>query len=447
MPILGCHEIDGIRILKYYRGAIYENVEVGLAHTKKAPPIARPIMAVKLPDNMREEAVNASFSYFEYLQMYMRIKLLYPDDVGNPYGWMNALRNFEAHRIEDAEGLPDAQLPLLADKELKRYIRKQIDFEHEYNKATSVPGFLIYCRDIYMLLGLIVDKWYDGNNPHAFTELVAGSPKISKTVKEHIQLHEMGKQVRHSQRLAKDFEALKDQAFFGSLNNSEDGQALDRLLREFLAQSRHRGHSDRDIYFPRYADDAGLLYRALQAHVKSTIDDPMVRHREINRRRDEVRAEVEANIRSKPFGFLQAEAFKWCLAYVLRFQECRDDSRAFIDRNTYSIRKAFLEVNRRLIERGLVKTDRDFWFLTKEELYELLDGHANRKLARSKIQSRMRNFDAFDRKEHKPPKFLYRNREIPEAEAISSGEIVDGTTHSTRITDQPGHCDWYGTLG
>jgi phosphohistidine swiveling domain-containing protein len=121
---------------------------------------------------------------------------------------------------------------------------------------------------------------------------------------------------------------------------------------------------------------------------------------------------VEQNIRRKPLGALKVQAFRATLAYVLKFQQYRDDERHFIDRSTYSIRRAFLEVNRRLLIRGLVDTDRDFWFLTYGELFDVLSGEANMTLAKAKIAGRMRNFDRFRVKEWSPPKFLTADRGI-----------------------------------
>jgi pyruvate,water dikinase len=422
VPILGCHEISKIRAMRYYRGEAYQNVEVDRAWTKKALPIARPGLAQKIPADMRDEAINAPFSYLAYAKQYLRAKVLYPE-VGNPYGWMKSMQHYNDHRVEEAHGLPDEQLPLLTDEELRRYALKQIAFESEYNYNICWPGLFLWSRDIFTLLGLIVAKWYDGDNTHAFTELIAGSQKITKTVQEHLKLHEMGQLVLGSERLSRAFENLRDGAFFDSLQESEDGRKLDELVTAFLAFSGHRGHADRDIYFPRYADDAGVLYRALQAQVKSNVD-PMILQNANNERRERVIAEVEANIRRKPMGALKAEAFKWCLTYVLRFQEWRDDERHFIDRNTYSIRKAFLEFDRRARERGLFETDRDIWFVTKEELFKLITGRANMTLIKAKIEGRRRNFDGFDRKDYMPPKFLYRNRELPEA--ATADETVDG---------------------
>ncbi|WP_284235535.1 PEP-utilizing enzyme [Mycobacterium antarcticum] len=62
-----------------------------------------------------------------------------------------------------------------------------------------------------------------------------------------------------------------------------------------------------------------------------------------------------------------------------------------------------------MMERGLFETERDFYFLTWEELLEHRKGGSNPRMTRWKIESRMRNFDAWDYKQVSMPKFLQRN--------------------------------------
>jgi pyruvate,water dikinase len=156
----------------------------------------------------------------------------------------------------------------------------------------------------------------------------------------------------------------------------------------------------------------------------------MIREKANNTRRAEVIADVEANIRRKPLGGLKVEAFKWVLKYVLDFQVWRDDERHFIDRNTYSLRQAWLEVNRRLQDRGtLTGEDRDFYFLTQHELFDLMGGQPFTALTQAKIDARKANFDAYNTKQWSPPKFLHRNRPMASQTAATVGDTGQPILH------------------
>jgi pyruvate,water dikinase len=153
-----------------------------------------------------------------------------------------------------------------------------------------------------------------------------------------------------------------------------------------------------------------------------------------NSRRNALAAEIEANLRRKPLGALKAEAFKVVLHYIQRFLEYRDNERHYVDRNTYSIRNACLEVNRRVRERGRLDSDRDFWFLTLQELYTVLDGTYNPELIAAKVRGRMTNFDRFDTREWQPPKFLQNNKTLfTEAAPVDGHCALQGIPTSSGI--------------
>jgi rifampicin phosphotransferase len=105
-------------------------------------------------------------------------------------------------------------------------------------------------------------------------------------------------------------------------------------------------------------------------------------------------------------GFAKIRIFKLVLHHVYRFLQVRDDERHYIDRITWSKKKALLEISRRLIDRGVLDNPDDYFFLSKQELYELLNGRRDDRLTRAKIAGRRANFERFDKKLVIPPAFL-----------------------------------------
>jgi len=280
-----------------------------------------------------------------------------------------------------------------------------------YDMDLSFPGMFLYFRDAMTALHYMTKNWYDGDNDYAFNELITGTERLAIAVKEHIALYEISQEIKKSEQLCELFLNCGDARFFERIESLGEANALRTMIAAFLQESGHRGHSDRDFYFPRYADDLNILYRAIEAHNKSD-EDPRVRERENNLKRENVIVNIEENLRKKPFSQLKIEAFRWTLTYILRCLEYRDDERHFIDRNTYSLRKAFLEVGRRIVMRGELEAIDDIWFLSKDELYQVLDGHYNRTLIQQKIAGRRHNFEAYDRKDYAPPKFLFQGKAL-----------------------------------
>ena len=71
--------------------------------------------------------------------------------------------------------------------------------------------------------------------------------------------------------------------------------------------------------------------------------------------------------------------------------EARDYERFLIDKSTYTIRRAFREIGRRLLERGQLNEDRDVWFLTQDDLFDVtFDRVRGPAIVQAKIDGRKR---------------------------------------------------------
>jgi rifampicin phosphotransferase len=424
---LGRPDLVQHRIWEYHRAYLYWNCQFEKElMCDMTLPVARAGSLKRLPDSWHEDAMKSPFGVIDYLKQQLRILTNRPD-LG-PYAWFRLMYDYFENRIPQAEGLSNQELRQLDDAELERYTRKHELFEGDYNDDVASTGLCYYFRDAMSMFAWVVANWYTGENPIAYAQLLSGTPNITATIDEHIRLARLAKLIRESPQLSQDFAGFAGTAFFDALPESEEGRAFAPEIDAFIARSGHRGHADRDIIFPRYCEDLGALYRALELHLKSE-DDPI----EMHQRNAEVRSaaydDVIENLRRQPLGFLKVEAFKLLFDYCHKGLELRDNEREYIDRHTFAVKRCFQEVGRRIYERGgIFESERDFYFLTQDELFDVLHGRANLRLIRYKIDGRMRNWDRLNRKEVKLPKYLQRNHGLPE-ESTSGG--VD--EHGRRI--------------
>jgi pyruvate,water dikinase len=405
----GLHDNANRRMWKYYKGAAYFNCTVDKTTLERVIwPQFRPAMAANLPPEWRDDVIKAPFSLATYLRMQARIMGM--DPVHGVYKWLTSMEDYMYNRIDEANGPSNDEFRLMSDDELKRTIDRFMKLEEQY--ITDVwTGFFIQASQVVSLLGLIVFKWYDGDNPLAFTDLITGAPKRTITQEENVALWNMSKKIRQSPQLRELFETRENGAFFAELENSEEGRDLLADYRRFIAEHGHRGHADRDIYYTRRAEDPAVDYRALQALLSTAADhDPEELERKVNARRDAVVEDVIQNIRRKPLGGLRVELFKVLLDYTHRFLMDRDNERHWIDRTTFTMKRGFLEVGHRLVERQLLDDVDQVFFLTKEEAYDLLDGRGNLPLSTAKIAGRKRNFELFHTKAQIPPLYLQHGR-------------------------------------
>jgi pyruvate,water dikinase len=432
LPFYGREDLRSQRAIKYHKGEAYLNVEHEKAIILSGPKPARALVVNRLPKQDWESVLASPWSALDYLKMVgkfalMGRKTVEGRNVGNAsgfFGHFKSLQDYIDNRNDEANGLTVDQVAQLGDAELKAYVETLTIFETDYATYATMPGWFIYSRDVMAMLAHLVGTWYDGGNPNAFLELVTGTPKPTAALRENVQLRAVALALRAEPRLLQLFHDAGRETFFAEADNAEFAQEFLAKCREFVANNGHRGHADRDIYWARYADDWRLLYDSLAVHLK--VDDDPMEHLEANNvRRAEVVEDIIANLKKKSFGFLRVEVFKLALEYSLRFLEIRDNERWFIDQSTYSLRRAFLDMNRRIRERGLLDGDDDFWFLAKEELYDVLDGTHNPKLIRAKVAGRRANWQAFLNREVALPKFLQDGADY-EAGLASSCELGDG---------------------
>ncbi len=410
------------RLWQFNKGKAYFNPDVDRGFIEQTvPPALRPGMLGKLPAIWREETAAAPFSYLKYAQMYFRLQTLVPHEGVNWTSTLTKVLNTEADLYN---GLSNEETSRLSDAELERYIDRMIALEAKFYDVVWT-GLMVIFRDAISLLGFLTSKWYDGDNPSIFTDLITGTNQRTLTAIENGELWKLSQHIRGSMNLMALFQAHQGADFFAQLPDSADGRELLGIYDKFVREHGHRGHADRDIYFLRRAEDPGVDYRALQVMLTvANPVDPEVMEKAVNQRRHTATALVIENIKQKPFGSIKAEIFKLLLDYVHRYIGGRDDERHFVDRSTFAIKRGFQEASRRLLDRRILKGERDFFFLTKIELFDLLYGRGNLPLAQAKIAGRMRDFDRVDSRDVVPPPFIVRGKALNVDAPKASGDGV-----------------------
>jgi rifampicin phosphotransferase len=408
------------RYYKPWKAGAYYDVRVEASDvTHMCPPPMRHMVIQHVAPPDRQSVLDAPFSYFALAWRIFRNGRLFPEY--GMYGWIKMLKHYVYERVDEARGLPDEALQKLSDADLISYTIERVKFEHQYI-IDVWNGFFFNMRLMMLTLAYMVQKWYDGDNPMAGTDLLTGAERRSATVIENGTLWDLSKRIRESQQLQKDFDEHQDGDFLRALEQHDEGRAWLETYNTFLEKSGHRGHADRDFYFKRRAEDPALDYRAFRSFL--TVDeshDPELMEDKSNARREAAYIDVLESIRRKPFGFLKARAFRHVYAYVQTMLWLRDDHRDYVDIATFTYKRCLLEINRRLMARGMFETDRDFWFLVERDIYRLLEGAELTPLMKAKIAARMAAFDFADRREADPPMYMQNNLPISFDEATGDG--------------------------
>jgi rifampicin phosphotransferase len=446
LDIWGVREAKGLRAHKYWKGTPYYNCSLEKEVLEKtAFSATRAGMLDHVPPAWHQEILDAPFNFLQYLRLQARCQFI--DPMNGVATWRKTVDKFLVDGIKEASGLTVEELRDLSDAELRRYCEHMQRLDIIYvEEVWSI--FFIHARESMGLLATLLAKWYDGPRETVYTDLLTGVPRPTASQIESTKLWELAKTIKESDALRRAFEEHEGRAFFHACGESEEGREWLARYEAFVEYAGHRGHSNRDIYHLRRHEDPAVDYRALQTYLSVASDEhPEVKEHVLEAKRQEVIAEVLENVRRKSFGALRAEVLKATLEYVMMFLLWRDDERYYVDRLTYSAKRGFNEIMRRLVERGQLAEQRDGFFLTDQDLYSMLYTGAKPALTDEKIAARKRNFFTVEMGESTNPVYLVRNmnadldydrvpgEELPEGMfkgAGTSGGTIEGTARVIR---------------
>lgn len=421
----GFADVAAKRRHKYFKAEVYTNSEYQKALVSHAiPKSMREGSVAWLNSADRKAAASWPFSWREYVRMLARIQFMTQNGL---YEWFKEADNYDLEKVPERGRLDPEALKLWSDEALRRLIKQYTDYA-ENKHYSQWTGWFIHAANAMTILGKMLASWYDGTNANIFTDLITGLPERTRTMQENIDLWQLASAIRSNAAVRELFEKSSETEFFDRLADLPEGASVYAQYREFLDLHGHRGHADRDFYFPRRLDDPAIDYRLLKALLSGDGSfDPVAAEKELQRRREAAVADVLDRLRNQPMGALRVAAFNTVYKYVVRFMLHRDNQRHHLDRVTYAKKLAFTEVGRRVHERGLLPREDDFYFLTEDELFGLLHGTGNARLCQAKVIGRRNAFEQYASGKFVPPEFMQNGREWVDPEAQQLQVADDGS--------------------
>jgi pyruvate,water dikinase len=428
------HDHTTRRLWIYHKGVSYYNPEADRARISEAiPPQLRPGMLHKIPEMWHEEVLNAPFNWTRYMEYFRRIETNRPDMGFNWYkhlerDFISSPRYREATRPRTVE-----ERLAFTDEELKFHLA---DVIREEIASYDPPwfGMLYHMGEAMGWIGWMLANWYDGEKSNPFVDLFTGTRRPNIVGEETHAAFELTDLISKSPELRSLLEIHPNAKFFDFVDQCVDGPKFRKLYSEYVAKRGHRGHPDRDIYFDRRADNVMVDIAPWQGMLD--MDDPRPQEEATRARLEESFTEVHANFLAKENGEFKAQLLYALWDFCHWSLEYRDNEREVMDWSTYDIKLCFEEVGRRCVERGGLREVKECYFLTMEELYEVLEGKENKRLTRAKIDARRKNFDEINTGERDPAPFLQSSRPaaIDEPEIVGDGVFPGKGTSAGRIT-------------
>jgi len=377
--IMGYTELKGVPLLKYYKAHAYFNTRVLREVFKYNPKFSRVKELLDyFPEHEREEMKELPFNIWKRILAEVRIAVY--DRDGTLFNTYKKYDKFSEEYLETLKKFDKIDLSTLDDDELleKYQYLYRICLKH-YRLVRW--GIATHNMGMNMILKRLIMNWYEKDPDKTYNVLVSGLPK-NKATETNMALFDLVKSKKEGGNFQEDFE-------------------------KFLREYGHRSYS-RDIIFPTWSETPRLVLDIVDSLLETERDIEKIEFKK-QREREELTDKVLKKIGEQRFGFLKKQIFRIILFYAQTYIGFRENQRFYLDHQDFRFRKVFLEMGKRLKERGILKDGNHVFFLFKEEVFDALKtGITNYDL----LEKRRQEFKEYEKK--LPPKFLQGDTEYDE---------------------------------
>jgi pyruvate,water dikinase len=425
----GLKNLLPMKLMRFHKNRGYFSTPYLKECLRYAPQFVRGEDALKFfPPEQKEEVKNMPFLLWPKLWSEVRFALLHRKYTltrcHKTYSerWLPELRR----RVRQSDSL---DLETATSAQLESYFHGMDRLMKQHCEPIGI-GVMVHTFAAVSLLGTLLKSWL-GEDVAAST-LLSGLPGNS-TVELNQELWNLSRRIKQDMELALIFLAQPPSEILTLLNGSEKGRALAAELNGMCRRYDFRGAEDRELSFPRWGDDSGLMLSMLKLLIQAGDESAPDVAQEKNRlRREEMTRNIAQTLGKRPWGFLKKRVFQFLLKYAQIYSLFRENQRFEADRMFYGQRKAFLAIGRRLVRKELLADPGDIWFLSKEEVFDLLNGVLSPDDARNRILPRTAEYRRF--LHNPPPMFLQGDREwdlVPEAVGDGDARLLTGVAASS----------------
>lgn len=392
-------------LFKYHRATAYADIQMIRRMYEFQPRLAR-IRGILnfLPKSMEAEFRDSPFRWrgrlrrmlsyeFEgrqtrsFFKNYRHVNQQWPDYVAKSDRWL------------------DTDLDTLSLEELCQH---QANVRDEMMKvgAPCAIAVLSHAQDLHLLLTGLLDRWFahlgsDGENLYA---RISSGLDNSETVKEGDALWSIAQNIKALGDSAVALARSSDwPAFKSNVASITGSKEVVATFETFWRNHRHLGSTYKDVIWPRWGDDIDQCFAVVNGYIDSAGLRPSEFNARSARNRRKAQKELLAALRG-PFAPVRRGILRWLFRYNEYYMSVRDNHRHYVDRNWYEVRRIYRSYGRRLVERGVLKSRDDVFFLGVAEVEAGLIGEFDGVEAGRRIEVRRKVWEATLRAQG--PKFL-----------------------------------------
>ena len=423
--IMGYKDITEAVLLRLHRSHVYFNAEVLEKVFTYYPRFARSSELLNyfpVQDQARIQAAKSSLISTLMSQVLVAIR--------DPDGMMNrtdkAYRSWADSFLELCQEFDSVLLDQLSDQELRGWFDSLVEGAVKHYRLIRY-GMVSHSIATNLAVKQWLRAWLDDRDGELYSSVISGLPG-NKTIQTNIGFSELAKTIRSQPEALRAFQERATPDIIRDLRIDPVLQDVNSGLQLFLDEFGHRSHT-REIFFPRWREDLTQVVDVLRTLSVSDLDLAALESKK-KRERAQAEKEIMARIATMPGGSLRVRLFRTVLQLAQTYLVFRENQRFYLDHILFRQRLVFLEYGRRLEAGGHLVTAEDVFFLTKEEVFDIIDGD----LSPSELDIQGRRMEFMRNRHSLPPKFLRRRLEFDDSVVRSEdSSMISGTSASPGI--------------
>ena len=387
-------------IFKYYRAAPYMDAAVLSRLYAGLPRFARlATLLALLPVEFRDSFLARPWRWWALLARTWRFETTHGRRWGVTENHRQLERAWPAF-LKRARVLCDVEVGTLSDDALDAHINDVWALAGSVAPECEV-AVLYYAQDIKLILCGLLERWC-GRGEQRYGEVSTGFEN-SETVRETDAIWSIAGAIRAAGAAAVERARGQSWAEFHRAAGAVGATDAVAKFNEFLHLHRHRGANYKEFIYPRWGDDPELLW----GHVQAFLATPSKRPTESNAASAAARRAAQRGALAEVWGVL-APLKRYLLRRLFRGNEIyagiRDNHRFYYDHIWWLIRRAYLDIGRRLTALGRLDAPEDVFFVVRSEIDGLRRGSLAPATAAVRVAVRRREW--LETKAKQPPRFL-----------------------------------------
>ena len=427
--VMGYWDLAELELLRLHKGHVYFNTEVLEGIFCYNPRFSRTKELLNyLPEKDQERIANARARMGKRALAELRIAIIDPDGMMSRTD--KAYRKWAEGFMEYCQRFDSYDLPNYTNESLEEvFWELEAAFIKHYRLIRY--GMVTHSIGTNLILKRLLTDWLDDRSGELYSKLISGLPD-NKTIKTNIALAKLAVEAKED-RLVMEYIGKLPSAEFAEVMRQDPRFAdFRQSFDSFIAEYGCRSHT-RELFFPRWADDPGLVVDIVKSLSQAADLDLERMEREKIAEREATEKIVLEKVRAMKGGWARKKAVKLVMGYAQTYLQFRENQRFYLDHILLRTRRLFNEYGRRFQEKGYIPKQEDIYFLSRQEIFQIAkEGVRDQDELLARIISRRREFDRW--RNRLPPKFLRGSVEFDDA-VYKLGNVVKipGTSASPGV--------------